>query len=471
LKKNKTKTQVIVIGSGPGGYTAAFRAADLGLEVTLVEKNISLGGVCLNRGCIPSKAFLHLANIIDEAKNSHKMGVSFAKPKIDIDKIVSWKESLVSNLNNGISELSKQRNINIINGTASFLSANKLLVKDRDNKDIIIEYKYCIIASGSSPSKIRNIPLDHPRIINSTKALSLKKIPKKMLIIGGGYIGLELGSVYHSFGTEITVAEFFPNLLSMADQDLVLPLYKKLKNNFKNIYLSTEVTNLRGDENHVIATFKKDNKAYKDFYDVVLVCIGRSPNTKYLDLDKAGIKLDKKGFIPVNKKRRSIIPNIYAIGDVTGNPMLAHKATHEGKTAAENIAGLNSYFEPTTIPSVIYTNPEIAWTGYTELELKDKKIKYNKAIFPWQASGRAMTNNSVDGKTKILSSKDNSKILGVGIVGHNAGEIISEATLAIEMGASVEDIALTIHPHPTLSETFSNSAEMLLKTITDLYIK
>ena len=468
---NKNKAKVVVIGSGPGGYTAAFRAADLGLDVTLIEKDTKLGGVCLNRGCIPSKAFLHIANIIDEAKHSNDFGIYFNKPSIDIKKVVSWKDSIVSNLNTGISQLSKQRNITTINGKASFLSANKLLVIDKENKKIIIKYDYCIIATGSSPSKIKDVVIEDPKVINSTKALSLNTIPEKMLIIGGGYIGLELGSVYESLGTQISIAEFFPNLLTMADQDLVNPLYKKLKKKFSNIYLSTQVTDLKSEKNHIIATFKKEQKVYKDFYDIVLVCIGRSPNTKTLNLDKAGIILDDRGFIPVNKKRRTIIPNIYAIGDVTGDPMLAHKATHEGRTAAENIAGLVSYFEPLTIPSVIYTNPEIAWIGETESNLKKKKIEYNKGVFPWSASGRALTNNSSEGKTKILSSKDNSKILGVGIVGFNAGEIISEATLAMEMGASLEDIALTIHPHPTLSETFSNSAEIILKTITDLYVK
>ena len=468
---NKNKAKVVVIGSGPGGYTAAFRAADLGLDVTLIEKDTKLGGVCLNRGCIPSKAFLHIANIIDEAKHSNDFGIYFNKPSIDIKKVVSWKDSIVSNLNTGISQLSKQRNITTINGKASFLSANKLLVIDKENKKIIIKYDYCIIATGSSPSKIKDVVIEDPKVINSTKALSLNTIPEKMLIIGGGYIGLELGSVYESLGTQISIAEFFPNLLTMADQDLVNPLYKKLKKKFSNIYLSTQVTDLKSEKNHIIATFKKEQKVYKDFYDIVLVCIGRSPNTKTLNLDKAGIILDDRGFIPDNKKRRTIIPNIYAIGDVTGDPMLAHKATHEGRTAAENIAGLVSYFEPLTIPSVIYTNPEIAWIGETESNLKKKKIEYNKGVFPWSASGRALTNNSSEGKTKILSSKDNSKILGVGIVGFNAGEIISEATLAMEMGASLEDIALTIHPHPTLSETFSNSAEIILKTITDLYVK
>ena len=463
--------KVVVIGSGPGGYTAAFRAADLGLNVTLIDKDKNLGGVCLNRGCIPSKAYLHLSHVISDASESKNFGVSFNEPIIDMNKIYSWKDSIVRNLNMGIETLAKQRKIKIINGLASFLSANQLSVKDNQNKQINIEFDYCIIATGSSPSKLKNFGNQYERVINSTQALSLKKVPKKMLVIGGGYIGLELGTVYQSFGSQITLAEFSPNLLSMADQDLVNPLLKTLEKKFENIFLSTEVIDLKEKNNMVSVTFNNNNKLFQDSFDMVLTSIGRTPNIKYLDLDKAGIRTNTKGFIPVNDKRRTIIPNIYAIGDITGNPMLAHKATHEGKVAAENISGLNSIFKPMAIPSVIYTNPEIAWAGYTESELKNNKIKYNKAIFPWSASGRAMTTASTIGKTKVLTSKDNSKILGVGICGVNAGELISEAMLAIEMGANIEDIGLTIHPHPTLSETIANASEILTKTITDLYIK
>ena len=463
--------KVVVIGSGPGGYTAAFRAADLGLNVTLIDKDKNLGGVCLNRGCIPSKAYLHLSHVISDASESKNFGVSFNEPIIDMNKIYSWKDSIVRNLNMGIETLAKQRKIKIINGLASFLSANQLSVKDNQNKQINIEFDYCIIATGSSPSKLKNFSNQYEKVINSTQALSLKKVPKKMLVIGGGYIGLELGTVYQSFGSQITLAEFSPNLLSMADQDLVNPLLKTLEKKFENIFLSTEVIDLKEKNNMVSVTFNNNNKLFQDSFDMVLTSIGRTPNIKYLDLDKAGIRTNTKGFIPVNDKRRTIIPNIYAIGDITGNPMLAHKATHEGKVAAENISGLNSIFKPMAIPSVIYTNPEIAWAGYTESELKNNKIKYNKAIFPWSASGRAMTTGSTIGKTKVLTSKDNSKILGVGICGVNAGELISEAMLAIEMGANIEDIGLTIHPHPTLSETIANASEILTKTITDLYIK
>ena len=363
------KTDLVVIGSGPGGYTAAFRAADLGINVILIEKNSNLGGVCLNRGCIPSKAYLHLSKIIDETKEIKNTGLVFEKPTIDFKKINLWKNSIINHLSSGIKSLAKQRKVKIINGKAKLLSADKLLVEDKQHKNININFSHCILATGSSPSIIKNLNIKHPRIINSTKALSLDKVPKRMLVVGGGYIGLELGSAYASFGSKITVAEFFPELLSMADQDLVQPLYKSLEDKFENIYLSTEIKMLQPNTDKVIATFKKDGKLYKDIYDIVLICIGRIPNTSSLNLEKAGLKLDQNGFIPVNKKRRTIIPNIYAIGDVTGNPMLAHKATHEGKIAAENIAGLDSNFEPLAIPSVIYTNPEIAWVGYTENEL------------------------------------------------------------------------------------------------------
>ena len=468
---NHIKRKIIVIGSGPGGYTAAFRAADLGLDVTLIDKDKNLGGVCLNRGCIPSKAYLHLSNVINEAEESKDFGVTFEKPKIDIKKIFEWKNSIVNNLNSGIKELANQRKIKVINGLASFLSANKLSVRDNQNKIINLNFDYCIIATGSSPTKLNFGSNDSCKVINSTDALSLNEVPKKMLVIGGGYIGLELGSAFQSFGSKITVAEFSSRLLPMADKDLVDPLFNSLKSKFKNIFLSTEVVGLKEINNMIEVKFKNNDLIFQDSFDKVLVSVGRSPNTKFLNLEKAGIKLNQRGFIPVNDKMRTITPNIYAIGDIVGDPMLAHKATHEGKVAAENIAGYNSVFDPITIPSVIYTNPEIAWAGYTESDLRNKKIKYNKGIFPWSASGRAMTNGQAIGKTKILTSEDNSKILGVGISGNNAGELISEAMLAIEMGANVEDISLTIHPHPTLSETFANASEVLTKTITDLYIK
>lgn len=470
MDKNIITTQVIVIGSGPGGYTAAFRAADLGLKVIIIEKDDFLGGVCLNRGCIPSKALLHISEIIDTSKHSENIGIKFNSPKIDIKKINKWKKQVVDSLSSGINMLSKKRNIDIINGRASFLSANMVSVRDNQNKTIKINFESCIIATGSKAIMLDHLYNNNSNIIGSKEALELNKIPKKMLIIGGGYIGLELGSVYNSLGTNITIAEFFPNLLSMADQDLVEVLYKKLDSEFADIYLSTEVTKLESKNNKVTATLKNNNKKIIETFDCVLVCVGRTPNTSALSLDKAGISLTKRGFIPVNKKMRTNIPNIYAIGDVVGNPMLAHKATHEAKIAAENIAGHKSYFEPTSIPSVIYTNPEIAWVGFTENELKDKNIEYNKGVFPWNANGRALTMGENNGKTKILSSKDNNKILGIGIVGKNAGELINEGILAIEMGTSIEDLCLTIHAHPTLGESISNAAEIINKTVTDLYI-
>ena len=467
---NNLKTQLAIIGSGPGGYTAAFRAADLGIDVILIEKNPSLGGVCLNRGCIPSKALLHLSHIIDLASNANDFGLEFNKPEIDLNKIIKWKNKIINNLSNGISALANQRNVKIINGHAKFMSANKLIVTDEQKKQLTIDFNNCIIATGSSPNMLNHLYKNNLNIINSTGALDINKIPKDLLVIGGGYIGLELGTVYNSLGSNVTVTEYFSNLLPMADNDLVDPLKKKLIKNFKNIYLSTEVIKLDKKNKKIIATFKNDNKDFNEPFDSVLIAVGRYPNTSNLDLEKAGIQINKNGFIKVNKNRRTIIPNIYAIGDVIGDPMLAHKATHEAKIAAENIAGIKSFFEPLSIPSVIYTNPEVAWVGYTESELKKINKQYNKAIFPWAASGRALTMGESSGKTKILSSKDNSKILGIGIVGHNAGELINEASLAIEMGTSIEDLSLTIHAHPTLSETISNTAEILDGTITDLYI-
>lgn len=463
-------TEIVVIGSGPGGYTAAFRSSDLGKKVVLIEKDSNIGGVCLNKGCIPSKALLNVSHLIDDTKYSKSFGVEFSNPKIDLKKINDWKNNIISNLSNGISSLANKRNVKIINGYAKFLSANKIIVTDKQNKQITIKFQNCIIATGSSPVMLNHLYNNTTNILSSTDALNIKQIPKNLLVIGGGYIGLELGSVYHSLGSKITIAEFLPDLLSMADSDLVQPLFKKISNNFKNIYLSTEVTKLEHIQNKIIAHLKNKNKNFTEPFDAILICVGRKPNTLNLNLDKAGIKTDKNGFIQVNSQRRTIIPNIYAIGDITGNPMLAHKATHEAHIASENIAGKNTHFEPISIPSVIYTNPEVAWVGETENDLKKKNIEYNKAIFPWAANGRALSIENQDGKTKLLTSKDNNKILGIGIVGANAGEIINEAILAMEMGANTEDLGLTIHAHPTLSETLSNCAEILNGTITDLYI-
>lgn len=468
---NTPKTGLAIIGSGPGGYTAAFRAADLGLDVTLIDKNSSLGGVCLNRGCIPSKSLLHISKIINETKDSSDIGISFAKPKINIEKIHKWKNKIINNLNNGISSLAKARKINVINGEAKFLSANELSIIDNQDKIISLNFDNCIIASGSKSSIIPNLDKKHPSILYSADALNFNKVPKRLLVIGGGYIGLELATVFDSLGSNITLAEFLPSLLSMVDKDLLKPLSSKFENNCENIYLSTEVTSLMPQaDNSVVVSFKQKDKEFKDVYDNVLICAGRTPNTSNLNLLKAGIELDPNGFIPVNQQRRTLIPNIYAIGDVTGDPMLAHKASYEGKVAAEVIAGQRSIYEPVAIPSVIYTSPEIAWAGLTEKELNEQSIKYKKAEFPWSANGRAMTMNATNGKTKILTNLDQTQILGIGIVGDNAGDLIGEAMLALEMNAIPEDIGMTIHPHPTLSETIANASEILNGSITELYI-
>jgi dihydrolipoamide dehydrogenase len=468
---NTVNTELVVIGSGPGGYTAAFRAADLGVSVTLVDKSSSLGGVCLNRGCIPSKSLLHISKIINETKSSSDIGLSFNNPKIDIDKIHKWKNKIISNLNNGIDSLAKARKINVINGTAKFLSANELSIIDNQKKTISLTFDNCIVATGSKSTVIPTLNKKHPSILYSKDALNFIKVPNKLLVIGGGYIGLELATVFNSLGSKITIAEFLPSLLSMVDEDLIKPLVDEFTSNCDNIYLSTEVTSLiPQNDNSVVASFKQGDKEFKDVYDNVLICAGRSPNTEKLNLGKAGIQLDAKGFIPVNQQRRTLIPNIYAIGDVTGNPMLAHKASHEGKVAAEVIAGENSIYDPIAIPSVIYTSPEIAWAGLTEKELNEQSIRYNKAEFPWAANGRAMTMNATIGKTKILTNIDKTQILGIGIVGDNAGDLISEAMLALEMNAIPDDIGMTIHPHPTLSETIANASEILTGSITELYI-
>ena len=470
MENNIEKTELVVIGAGPGGYTAAFRAADLGIQVTLIDKNYNLGGVCLNKGCIPSKSLLHLAKGINDIAELKEAGISYNKLKIDIEKIHKWKNNTITNLNSGIKKLAQARKINVLNGLATFNSANQLEIIDKQNKKILLDFDNCIIATGSSPQIIPNLNKKHPNIIDSSQALNFKEIPERLLIIGGGYIGLELGEVYSALESKVTIAEFLPSILSMADHDLSNILTKSLEKKFENIFTSTEVTELipKGTDN-VIATFK-NNKIFKDSFSKVLICIGRTPNTSNLNIEKAGIKLDDKGFIPVNDQRRTLIPNIFAIGDVTGNPMLAHKATHEGKVAAEVISGDNVSFKPITIPSVIYTNPEVAWCGDTENELNEQSIRYVKAEFPWSASGRALAVGASNGVTKILCNEKKTKILGVGIVGHNAGELINEAVLAIEMGTTPEDLALTIHAHPTLSETFANAAEIINGTITDLYL-
>ena len=468
--KSKSHYELIIIGAGPGGYAAAFRASDLGKNVLLIDKNKELGGVCLNRGCIPSKALLHLAKVIEDSESVEHLGVKFTPPQIDFSKVQEWKESVIGKLNSGIMQMADLRGVKYTTGMARFISKNEIIVTE-SNTEINYSFDKCIIATGSRPSTIPNLPNDS-RILSSTGLLNIEKVPGRLLIIGGGYIGLEMGSVFAAFNSQVSVVEFMPSLLPGADSDLVKPLHNKLNKTMEKIYLSTKVDKIIPDKKGLIVNFiKKDGTNFNELYDIVLVSVGRKPNTDKLNLEKIGIETNDRNFIIVNNQRQTSVPNIYAIGDVTGDPMLAHKATHEGKVAAELISGSKSAsFSPKAIPAVIYTDPEIAWAGKTENELKESGISYNKGDFPWKASGRSIALDRFEGKTKILTHSKTGEILGVGIVGPNAGDLIGEAMLAIEMGADAEDIGLTIHPHPSLTETFSNAAEILDETITDLYI-
>jgi dihydrolipoamide dehydrogenase len=463
------ETEVVVLGAGPGGYTAAFRAADLGKKVVLVERYDSLGGVCLNVGCIPSKALLHTAQIINEAEHIKANGVTFGKPKIDLDGINGFKNKVVGKLTGGLSGLAKQRKVTVVHGVGQFMDANNIVV-EKDGKSTQIRFDNCIIAAGSQATEIPPFPNDDERLMDSTDALELKDVPKKLLIVGGGIIGLEMATVYHALGSEITVVEFMDGLIPGCDKDLVRGLTKIISKRYKSILLKTKVSEIKAQKNGLKVSFEGAKAPEPTVYDKVLVAVGRRPNGNKISADKAGVNVDEAGFIKVDKQMRTNVPNIFAIGDIVGNPMLAHKATHEGKVAAEVIAGMKSYFEPLTIPSVAYTDPEVAWMGLNEIEAKEQGVEYVKGAFPWAASGRALGVDRDEGMTKVLFEKDSMRILGAGIVGPNAGELIAEAVLALEMGADAEDISLTIHPHPTLSETFNFAAEMAEGTITDLYI-
>jgi dihydrolipoamide dehydrogenase len=463
------ETEVVVLGAGPGGYTAAFRAADLGKKVVLVERYDSLGGVCLNVGCIPSKALLHTAQIINEAEHMQANGVTFGKPKIDLDGINGFKSKVVGKLTGGLSGLAKQRKVTVVHGVGQFMDANNIVV-EKDGKSTQIRFDNCIIAAGSQATEIPPFPNDDERLMDSTDALELKDVPKKLLIVGGGIIGLEMATVYHALGSEITVVEFMDSLIPGCDKDLVRGLTKVISKRYKSILLKTKVSEIKAQKNGLKVSFEGAKAPEPTLYDKVLVAVGRRPNGNKISADKAGVNVDEAGFINVDKQMRTNVPNIFAIGDIVGNPMLAHKATHEGKVAAEVIAGMKSYFEPLTIPSVAYTDPEVAWMGLSETEAKEQGVEYVKGAFPWAASGRALGVDRDEGVTKVLFEKDSMRILGAGIVGPNAGELIAEAVLALEMGADSEDISLTIHPHPTLSETFNFAAEMAEGTITDLYI-
>jgi dihydrolipoamide dehydrogenase len=469
IKKGDLHAEVLVLGAGPGGYTAAFRAADLGKQVVLVEKFASLGGVCLNVGCIPSKALLHVAKVISEAEEASHHGVTFAKPKTDIDKIRGWKESVINKLTGGLSALAKQRKVQVVQGTAKFTSPNHLSVETKDGNKTI-SFDTAIIAAGSSVARIPGFPYDDPRIIDSTGALALQDVPKRMLIIGGGIIGLEMATVYDALGSKISVVELADGLIPGADRDLVRPLHKRIEKRYEAIYLKTKVSRIEAQKSGLKVHFEGKQAPEPQLYDRVLMAVGRRPNGRDIGADAAGVTVNERGFIPVNMQMRTNVPHIYAIGDIVGDPMLAHKATHEGKVAAEVIAGHHAAFEPMTIPSVAYTDPEIAWMGLTETQAKAQGIAYEKANFPWAASGRALSIGREEGATKLLLDPSTRRILGAGIVGVNAGELIAEAVLALEMGSDMEDIGLTIHPHPTLSETLGFAAEIAEGSITDLYM-
>ena len=470
INESTLHAEVLVLGGGPGGYTAAFRAADLGKQVVLVERHAVLGGVCLNVGCIPSKALLHIAQIVHEAEEFEHHGVHFGKPTFDIDKIRAWKESVSGALNNGLAQLAKQRKVNVIQGVGKFTSANTLEVQAESGIQTI-RFDQAIIAAGSHATKIPTFPNDDPRLWDSTDALALKEIPKKLLIVGGGIIGLEMATVYHALGSEISVVELMNQIIPGCDNDLVTPLYRRIKKQYKNIWLETRVTSIEALEEGLKVSFEGKGAPESDTFDVVLVAVGRRPNGKLIGADQAGVNVDDMGFIAIDKQQRTNIPHIFAIGDIVGNPMLAHKASHEGKVAAEVAAGLKAGFDALTIPAVAYTDPEVAWMGLTENQAKEQGIAYDKAAFPWAASGRSLSLGRKEGLTKIICDKETGRILGAGIVGTNAGELLAEAVLALEMGADVEDISLTVHSHPTLSETFAFAAEMIAGTITDLYIK
>ena len=461
--------ELVVLGSGPGGYTAAFRAADLGKNVILIEKFDNIGGVCLNVGCIPSKALLHTAQIINEAEEMSAHGVTFGKPKIDIVKLAGFKNKVISQLTGGLASLAKQRNVKIINGYGKFTSPKTIAVESK-NGVTNISFDDAIIAAGSSVMRIPGFPYDDPRLMDSTGALELHDIPKRLLVIGGGIIGLEMATVYDALGSKVSIVELSPGLIPGCDRDLVRPLEKRIKNRYENIWLNAKVTAIEAQKSGLKVSFEGSKVPENDTFDRVLLAVGRSPNGKLIDAEKAGVNVDERGFIAVDKQQKTNVPNIYAIGDIVGQPMLAHKATHEGKTAAEVISGMKSYFDAKTIPSVAYTDPEIAWMGKTEEQCKAEGIEYTKGVFPWAASGRSLSIGRNDGLTKVLFDKDTHKLIGAGMTGPNAGELIAEAVLALEMGADIEDIALTVHPHPTLSETFNFAAEVAEGTCTDLYI-
>ena len=462
-------TEIVVLGSGPGGYTAAFRAADLGKKVTLIERYPVIGGVCLNVGCIPSKALLHTAEIINEAKTLAGHGVKFGEPDIDLDELRAHKDSVIGKLTGGLKALAKQRKVKVIQGYGRFTADHTLSVEADDGSQQSIQFEHCIIAAGSQVTKLPFIPWDDPRVMDSTDALELQEIPERLLVVGGGIIGLEMATVYYALGAKVTVVELSPGIMPGTDRDIVKPLEKVIKQRYENIYTDTKVTAITPADNGLVCAFEGKKAPAEATFDRVLVAIGRSPNGQLIDAGKAGVFVDTQGFIPVDEQMRTNVPHIFAIGDVVGQPMLAHKATHEGKVAAEVIAGQKSYFDARTIPSVAYTDPEIAWAGKTEVQCEEEGIAYEKGVFPWAASGRALSMGASNGVTKALFDKESGQLIGAGIAGKHAGELIAEAVLALEMGADAHDIGLSIHPHPTLSETLNFAAEVAEGSCTDIY--
>ena len=463
------QTEVLVFGAGPGGYTAAFRAADLGKKVVLLERYPTLGGVCLNVGCIPSKALLHVARVITEADEAGHAGITFGKPSVDMDKLRTWKAGVVGKLTKGLTGLAKQRKVTVVQGRGEFASSRTLAVETPEGRRTIA-FEHCIIAAGSSVARIPGFPYDDPRIIDSTGALALASIPGRMLVVGGGIIGLEMATVYDALGAKITVVELMDALIPGADPDIVKVLQKRIEKRYEKILLKTKVTAMEPQKSGIKVTFDGPAGQTTDTFDCILMAVGRRPNGREIGAEAAGVTVNERGFIPVDRQMRTNVPHIHAIGDICGEPMLAHKATHEAKVAAEVIAGHKTAFDALTIPSVAYTDPEIAWMGLTETQAKAQGIEFEKAVFPWAASGRAIASGREEGMTKALFEKDTHRLLGAAMVGINAGELIAEAVLALEMGADAGDIGLTIHPHPTLSETFAMAAEMAEGSITDLYL-
>ena len=468
-------TQLAVIGAGPGGYAAAFYAADLGMQVTLIDPSTNPGGVCLYRGCIPSKALLHVADVLNEAKHAEDWGISFGAPKIDLDRLRAFKTRVVNQLTGGLGQLSRQRKITYVQGTASFVDAKTLEVTTEDGKTDRLTFQHAIIATGSAPAKVPGLSIDSTRVMDSTTALDLPEIPKTLLVVGGGYIGLELGSVYAAMGTRVTVVEMTPGLLPGADRDLVNIRAKRIESICEAVMLNTKVVSMKEEKNGIAVTFalpaaegKDAGEQKEQTFDRVLISIGRRPNP-VAGIENTGVVVNQRGFIEVNPSLQTAEPSIYAIGDVVGEPMLAHKASHEGRTAVEAIAGHKVAFEPLAIPAVVFTDPELAWCGLTEADAQKQKREVTVARFPWGASGRSLTLDRSDGLTKLLLDPKTERILGVGIVGPGAGELIAEGVLAVEMGANATDLKLSIHPHPTLSETLMESAEVFFGHATHVY--